>query len=355
MPNPSAARPPSRPSVSARRSARLGAVLVAGLGLLLSACGRPSAGDAVAAAAGGQRVRFQTDWHAQPEHGGHYQALALGYYAAVGLDVDVMVGGPGAFATQKVATGQVEFAMGRSDDVMLAVQQGLPLLIVCALMQQDPQALMLHAHDPVQTFADLNGRTVMAPPGAAWIKYLQQRHGIRLNFVPLNYGVAQFLSQPDFIQQCFITSEPYQVSRQGAAPRTLLIAHSGYDPYRVIIANPRFARENPAAVRAFVAASLRGWHDYLHGDPGPAEAMIAARNPAMDPDRLAYGRNTLRRLQLVEGDPARGDALGLLRRARLQRLADTLHELELLSTPLRLERFVTFEFLPDELRARVDD
>lgn len=323
--------------------------------VFLSACSRPSAVGEAAPASDLQRIRFQTDWHPQPEHGGHYQALAKGYYTEVGLDVDVMPGGPGAFATQKVATGQVDFAMGRSDDVMLAVQQGLPLLIVCALMQQDPQALMLHAADPARDFADLDGRTVMAPPGAAWINYLQKRHGIRLDFVPLNYGIAQFLSQPNFIQQCFITSEPYHVRRQGADPRTLLIAHSGYDPYRVIIANPRFARENPAAVRAFVAASLRGWHDYLHGDPGPAEAMIAARNPAMDPDRLAYGRNTLRRLQLVEGDPTRGDALGLLRRARLQRLADTLHELELLSTPLPLERFVTFEFLPDELRAQVDD
>jgi NitT/TauT family transport system substrate-binding protein len=326
-------------------SASLGLALTA---LLLTGCSRAgpearSAPDELVS------VRFQTDWHPQPEHGGHYQALARGFYTKAGLDVEIMPGGPGAFATQKVATGQVEFAMGRSDDIMLAVQQGLPVLIVCALMQHDPQALLLHADDPVDDFPDLDGRTVMAPPGAAWIRYIEARHNIRLSFVPLNYGLAQFMSQPDFIQQCFITNEPFHVRRQGLEPKTLLIADSGYDPYRVIITHPRFARENPAVVRAFVAASLRGWHDYLTGDPTPAHALIAARNPAMDAAFMTFGHTTLRELGLVTGDPTKNEYLGLLHRPRLQGLSDTLHDLGILTAPLPLERFVSFEFLPDQL------
>ena len=90
------------------------------------------------------KVGFQLDWFPSAEHGGHFEALVKNYYRDAGLDVTIVPGGPGASGMQKVALGQIEFAMGRSDDVILAVQHGLPLLIVGAQMQLDPQAILLH-------------------------------------------------------------------------------------------------------------------------------------------------------------------------------------------------------------------
>jgi NitT/TauT family transport system substrate-binding protein len=332
----------------ARTLSGIGSVL---LGLLaLGGCSRPPP-TTTAAGAAPTKVRFQTDWYPQAEHGGHYQALARGFYAEAGLDVEIMPGGPGAFVAQKLATGQADLAMGRGDDVFLAVSQGLPLLIVAALMQHDPQCLLLHEENPVSSFADLNGKAIMAAPGATWIEHVKARYRIDFSLIPLNYGLAQFMSDKAFIQQAFITNEPFYVRQAGARPKTLLIADSGCDSYRVIITSQRFARENPEAVRAFVAQSIRGWDDFLRGDPAPGKALIAARNEKMSDEFMGYSIEAMRRYRLVEGHADRGERTGLLTRRRLQEQIDLLATLKILERPLTVDQAVSFDFLPPELRA----
>tara|TARA_R110002050_G_scaffold159108_2_gene288491 strand:+ start:362 stop:1375 length:1014 start_codon:yes stop_codon:yes gene_type:complete len=322
--------------------------LIAALGLL-SGCGGSSPQKETKA--GLTPVKFQTDWYAQAEHGGYYQAVANGDFAAQGLDVDILQGGPGAFVAQKVATGQVQFGMGRSDDIMLAVKEGLPVVIVCALMQHDPQALLLHESDPANSFADLNGRTIMTAPGAAWTEYVQKQFGITFNVIPINYGLAQFMSDPTFIQQCFVTNEPYFVKQNGGAAKTLLIASSGYDPYRVIFTSKKFARENPAAVRAFVAASISGWDKFLNQDATPGKTLISSRNDKMSPEFIDFSIAAMKEAQLVGGDASRGERIGLLKRSRMQALSETLAQLGVLPAVMPLEDYVSFEFLPPDLAA----
>jgi NitT/TauT family transport system substrate-binding protein len=323
--------------------------------LLLAGCG--GGAPATSTDAEGRtltKVTFQTDWYPQAEHGGYYQARAKGYYAEVGLDVTILPGGPGAFGTQKVATGQAQFSMGRSDDLMLAVNEGLPLLIVSALMQHDPQGLLLHASNPINSFAELDDKPIMSTPASAWLRYVERAHNITLNIIPLNYGLAQFMADPNFIQQCFITNEPFFVRQNGGDPKTLLIADSGYDPYRVIFTSQRFARENPAAVRAFVAASIRGWDSFMDGDPAPGKALIAARNENMSHEFMAYSIAAMRAKKLVSGDPAAGERTGLLKRGRMQNLAENLHSLGVLPAVLPLDRYVSFDFLPADLAPLTD-
>ena len=326
--------------------------LGAALSILLSACGPSGPAPATGAAGSGlTKVRFQTDWYPQAEHGGYYQALAKGFYREVGLDVEILPGGPGAFVGQKVATGQAEFGMGRSDDHMLAVAEGIPLLMVSALMQRDPQALLLHDDDPVKTFTDLNGRTIMAVPGSAWISYVQARYQVKFNVIPLNYGLAQFMSDKTFIQQCFVTNEPFYVAQAGGKPRTLLLASSGYDPYRIIFTNHKLAREKPDLVRAFVAASIRGWDDFLSGDPAPGKKIIGERNEKMTSEFMDFTIRSLRESQLISGRPDQGERTGLLTRKRLEDQMKSLVELKMLSAPLPLEKAVSFDFLPADLQA----
>src|SRR4051812_20766247 len=169
-------------------------------------------------------VRFLTDWMPQPEHGGFYQALAKGYYRDAGLDVKIIPGGPGPRIEQKLVGGVGEIAMMRSDDTITQIGRGLPFVILDAFMQRDPQAILLHEENPVSSFADLNGKSIMAIPGSSWFDYLQRHYHITLNLIPSNYGLAQFMADKTFIQQCFITNEPYFVRKNGGKPKTLLIA-----------------------------------------------------------------------------------------------------------------------------------
>jgi len=283
-----------------------------------AAQGGPSAGRQLL------KVGFQLDWYPAPEHGGEYQALVKNFYRDAGLDVTIVTGGPDSYGIQKVATGRVEIAMGACDDVILAVRRGAPLLIVGAHLEHNPQAVMVHDDS------------------------LQSHYGISFSQIPSDYGLARFMADKNFIDQCFITNEPYFAQLNGVKTRALLIADAGYDPYRVIFTSKSFAREHPEAVRAFVACTARGWVDFMNGDASLARARIQAENQSQSPALMDYSMAAMRRYQLVEGDPAKGERACLITPARMTALVQALVGLKMLDAPLPLEEFVSFDFLPPE-------
>jgi NitT/TauT family transport system substrate-binding protein len=296
------------------------------------------------------QVILQTNWYAEAEHGGYYEALAKGYYREENLDVRIVQGGPGAYPVQKVAMGQVQFALARSDDLILASRQNLPVLIVSAQLEHDPQVIIVHAASPVTGFADLDGKSIMAEPGSAWISFLEQKYSIRINTIPENYGIAQFVADKNFIQQGFLTAEPFVFEQLKVPARAMLIADSGYDPYRVLFCSRPFAHSNPEVVRGFVRASIRGWEDCIRGDPSPANDLITADHSESTPAVLAYSWRELRRAHIVDGDAAKGERVGLITRRRLQTQIDTLQQLGLLTDKIPVEQVASFDFLPADLQ-----
>jgi NitT/TauT family transport system substrate-binding protein len=326
---------------------------VAALAALLAACSRSE--PAAAAAGGGEaalpKVRFKDDWFPQAEHGGFYQALAKGYYRQAGIDVEIIPGGPGVPVDQILLGGQVDLAMGRSDDIIVWDSMGLPFVIVGVYMERDPQAILVHDESPVRGFADLNNRTIMGVQGSTWIDFIKARYHIDFRLIPSNFGIAQFMADKDFIQQCFVTDEPYYVMKNGGHPRALLISDSGFRPYRVIYTTQRYAREHPAEVRAFVAASLRGWVDYMNGDTAPAMALILKGNGNMTQEFLDYSTKAMREDHIVLGKPEEGERLGLMTRRRLQEQVDDLVRLRLISGPIAVDKFARFDFLPAEAQS----
>ena len=319
------------------------------LATLVAACGRKGTQSSAAASAvppGPRKVVLQTDWFPQAEHGGFYQALAKGFYAQVGLDVDLWPGGPGAGIKLKVARGDADFGMLRSDDVILAASNGMALVIVAASMQHDPQALLLHADSPVKTFKDLDGRAVVGNVGMAWMPYLEKKYGITIEKRQNTYGLGEFLANPDTIQQCLVTNEPFFAQQHGRKVRTLSLSAAGYDCYHAIFTRRDLIRTAPEVVRAFVHASIRGWRDYLDGDPAPADALILKRNPQMTPELLRFSRSEMIIRSLVQGDRAKGEDVGQLALARLSDQMETLLSLKIMDVPIAINSVATKEFLP---------
>ncbi len=338
--------------ITTHKLARGTSAAAAALAVLLAGCSKPapSASQAGGAAAL-PRIRFKTDWYPQAEHGGFYQALARGFYRDAGIDVDIVPGGPGILVPQLMLSGQADIAMGRSDDILVFADQGLPFVIVGAYMEHDPQAILVHEEDTVRTFADLNNRTLMAVPGVHWIDFLKRRYHIDFRQIPSNFGIAQFMSDSTFIQQCFVTNEPYYVRKNGGHPRTLLLSDSGYDPYRIIFTTQAFLRDHPQEVRRFVAASIHGWDDFMNGDPSPGEALIAVRNTNMTKEFMEYSIKAMRDAHIISGKPELGERLGMMTRARMQEQVDALSQLKIIPGSLVLETIVRFDFLPPELQA----
>ncbi len=291
-------------------------------------------------------VTLQTDWFPQAEHGGFYQALAKGFYRDAGLAVDLLPGGPGAGINLRVAKGQADFGMNRSDDLIVAASQGLPVVMVAAVLQHDSQVLLVHEASPVKTLEDLAGRTVTASIGMAWIPWLKKTRGIEFSLRPQTYGLAGFFSDPEAIQQGLVTNEPYLAREKGIPIRTLPLRAAGLDVYHTIFCRRELTRTEPSVVRAFVLASIRGWQDYLEGDPAPAHALILERNSQMTRAFLDFSRDEIRSRGLVRGDAGLGENIGLIDLQRIRDQIDKLSQLKILREAPLVDTVATTEFLP---------
>jgi NitT/TauT family transport system substrate-binding protein len=322
-------------------------------GFVLTGCARKEATNAVSGEPGVTRaprkVVLQSDWFPQAEHGGYYQALAKGFYADAGLDVEIWPGGPGAGIKLKVARGDADFGMQRSDDLILAVSRSMPLVMVAATMQHDPLALMVHADSPVKTFRDLDGRAVVGNVGMAWFPYLESKHGIRIERRQNTYGLGEFLANREMIQQCLVTNEPFFAAQKGRQVRTMVLSDAGYDCYQGLFTRRELIRQSPEVVRAFVHASIRGWRSYLENDPTPANEMILKRNSQMTRELLDFSRAALISHRFVHGDPAKGEDIGQVSLARLEEQIRTLLELKILEKSVAIAEVATTEFLPPPL------
>jgi NitT/TauT family transport system substrate-binding protein len=322
-------------------SSKLALVLAAGFLASWSGCSRQGS-----TASALFKVRVQTDWFAQPEQGGVFQALARGFYRESGLDVEILPGGPGRPVLTGLLADQSDIELSQSDDVILRVKAGLPLVIIGAVMEHTPLAVMVHDSSPVRTVADLDGATVVALPGTTWMSFVKAKYNIDFKLIPMNFSIAPFMADKTLIQQCFVTSEPYFVGKAGGSARALVIADCGYDPYRVYATTKRFMAEHPAQVRAFVAASVRGWDDFMAGDATPGRRLIQSLNPQMTPAFMDYDIAAMARYHLVSGYAERGERTGLLAPRRLQEQIDQLVSLKVMASGLTIGDVASFDFIP---------
>src|SRR6202030_4224101 len=210
------------------------------------------------------KVILQADWYPQPEHGGFYTALLKGYYRDEGLDVDIQPGGPYVSVEKQVAVGAAQFGMSSSDKMLESVAVSQSLVAVAATMQRDPQGIMVRKDSPIHSFADLHGHTVAIKTGSTWWEYIERKYQLNsVHEVPAMMNVANFIADPNYVQQAFATSEPYFARQVGVETRVLLTSDAGYNPYLVMFVTRDFLQQHPEVVRKFVRASLKGWKDYL--------------------------------------------------------------------------------------------
>jgi NitT/TauT family transport system substrate-binding protein len=195
---------------------------------------------------------------------------------------------------------------------------------------------------------DLDGKTIMAGPASVWVQLVQLRYAVRFNLLPLAGDLARFMNDPAFLQQCFVTNEPFFAQERGARAGAILISKlcPEYDPYRVMFAGTAYLDRSPEIVRRFVRASVKGWREYLTGDPSPANEALRKLRPDLPPEFMAYSRAAMRDDALVLGDPARGERMGLLTRARLEQEINLLREVGVLDKPVTVDDVATFAFVP---------
>ncbi len=317
------------------------------LGLGLAVLRWPSGSRPSSATTGSLKaVSLATNWYAQAEHGGFYQAQATGLYENYGLDVSIQMGGTGVNILQLLAGRGVDFAMGSSLDALSALSVGIPLVTVAALFQKDPQCLLVHADAGIHRLEDLRGHPIFVSTGAnlSFWPFLRTRYG----FVddqkrPYGGSLAPFLLDHSAAQQGYITAEPFRFRQAtGLDPEVIWLADYGYNPYATTLETRQdLLQRDPDTVRRFVQASIAGWQSYLQ-DPAPAFALIKQANPQMDDDLLAYGYAQLKDRQILGPDPTQ---IGQMTDSRWQDTYQIMVEVGLFEPGLSYRKAYTLEFL----------
>jgi NitT/TauT family transport system substrate-binding protein len=276
------------------------------------------------------KITFVTDWKAQAEHGGFYEALAEGLYAKRGLDVKIVQGGPDVNVPQLLAGGAADFGMGSNSFItMNIVRQGLPIRAVMAIFQKDPQVLMSHPRRDINSLGDMKGKPVLisAASMTAFWPWLKAKFGFTDSQIrKYTFNLAPFIVDPNAIQEGYLTSEPFTVEQKaGWKPKVFLLADYGYPGYANMVLVPqKWIDTNPKAVQAFVQATRDGWLHYLDKDPRPGNALIKKANPDMTDAIIAQSIARMKQYNLVLSKDGLDFGLGSMTDKRWKTFYDTM-------------------------------
>ncbi|MER8418235.1 ABC transporter substrate-binding protein [Mesorhizobium sp. M1329] len=304
------------------------------------------------AAAANEKVTFGTNWLAEPEHGGYYQAVVDGTYAACGIDVTIMQGGPQVSGRPLLLAGKIDFYMGGNLlSAFDAVQQGIPMRVVAADFQKDPQVIMSHPGQGLDKWEDLKNadQYILGDEGAqTFFQWMVTDLGFdAAKRVPYTFNPAPFIANKKSIQQGYVTSEPFAVQKQGGfTPNQFLLADYGWDTYATTVETMQETIDKrPEVVQCFVDGSAKGWYNYLYGDNKAANEMIKKENPDMTDEQIAFSIEQLKKFGVVDSGDSEKLGIGAMSDARIQSFYDKMVKAKVAPAGVEIKKAYTLAFV----------
>jgi NitT/TauT family transport system substrate-binding protein len=299
-----------------------------------------------------EKVTFGTNWLAQAEHGGFYQSVADGTYRKLGLDVQIVPGGPQANNRMLLPVGRIDFYMGGNMlQAFSAVQENIPTIVVAASFQKEPQVLIAHPGEGFETFADLkksNDIYVSKEGLASFYQWMKSEHGFREEQTkPYTFSPAPFLANKKAVMQGYLSSEPVSIEKQaGIKPKVFLLADHGFDTYSTTIeTRTELVEKKPETVRKFVEGSILGWYNYLYGDNAAANALIKKDNPEMTDDLIAAGIRLMKEYGIVDSGDTLQLGIGAMTDARMKSFFDKMVKAGLYKADVDYKKSYTLAFV----------
>jgi len=297
------------------------------------------------------KVSFGTNWVAEGEHGGFYQALADGTYRKYGLDVTIVPGGPSVNNRILLPVGKIDFFLSANTlQAFDAVEQKIPTIEVAALFQKEPQVVIAHPDQGVDKFADLKKLTLFisnegVPTFYQWLKADFGFTDAQVR--PYTFNPQPFLANKKSAMQGYVTSEPFAIAKAANfTPQVFLLADQGFSAYSTLIETRReLIHKKPDVVQRFVDASIIGWNNYLFGDNGAANALIKKQNPEMTDELLAYCVTALKKYGIVDSGDALTLGVGAMTDARMKEFFDEMVRAGVTKSGLDYRKGYTLQFV----------
>src|SRR5262247_595641 len=297
------------------------------------------------------KVSFGTNWVAEAEHGGYYQALVDGTYRRYGLDVTIVPGGPNVNNRILLPVGKLDFFMSANTlQSFDAVEQNIPTVPVAAMFQKEPQVLMAHPGEGIDKFEDLKKLTLfISKEGlASYFQWLKADFGFSETQVkPYTSNPQPFLADKKSAMQGYVTSEPFAIEKAaGFKPKVFLIADQGFNSYSTLIETRRdLVDKKPDLVQRFVDASIVGWYNYLYGDNKAANALIRRQNPEMTDELIAYSIAKMKEYGIVDSGDATTLGIGAMTDARMKNFYDKMVRAGVVKPSVALDKSYTLQFV----------
>ena len=299
------------------------------------------------------KVSFGTNWVAEAEHGGFYQALADGTYRKYGLDVTIVPGGPQINNRVLLAVGKIDFFMSANTlQSFDAVEQKVPTIAIAAMFQKDPQVLIAHPDVGVEKFDDLKNKNLtlfVSKEGmATYFQWLKADYKFSdANVKPYTFNAQPFLADKMSAMQGYVTSEPFQVEKQGRfKPKVFLLADYGFNTYSTLIETRiALAQDKPDLVQRFVDASIIGWYNYLYNDNTAGNALIKKQNPEMTDELLAYSVAKMREHGIVDSGDTLKLGIGAMTDARMASFFDKMVRAQVVKPTVDFRKSYSLRFV----------
>ena len=295
------------------------------------------------------KVSFGTNWVAEAEHGGFYQALADGTYRQHGLDVTIVQGGPNVNNRILLTVGKIDFFLSANTlQGFDAVAENVPTIEVAALFQKDPQVFI--AHPGVEKFADLKNLTLfISKEGmASYYQWLKADYGFTdAQVKPYTFNPQPFLADRKSAMQGYVTSEPFAIEKAAHfKPEVFLLADQGFSAYSTLIETRRvLVDQKPDLVQRFVDASIIGWYNYIYGDNTPGNALIKKENPEMTDDLLAYSVAAMKQHGIVDSGDTLTLGVGAMTDTRMKNFFDQMARAGVVKPDLDYRKCYTLQFV----------
>jgi NitT/TauT family transport system substrate-binding protein len=297
------------------------------------------------------KVRFGTNWVAEAEHGGFYQALADGTYRKYGLDVTIVQGGPNTNNRILLPVGKIDFFLSADNlQGFDAITQNIPTVEVAAIFQKDPQVLIAHPDQGIDKFEDLKNLTIFVSQEgvATYYQWLKADYGFKDSQVkPYTFNPQPFLANKKSAMQGYVTSEPFAIQKAAhITPKVFLLADLGFSAYSTLIETRRdLVDKKPDLVQRFVDASIIGWYNYIYGDNSAANALIKKQNPEMIDDLLAYSVKAMRQYGIVDSSDSLRLGVGTMTDARMKNFFDEMVRAGVVKAGLDYRKAYTLQFV----------
>ncbi len=298
-----------------------------------------------------EKVVFGTNWVAQGEHGGYYQALADGTYEACGLDVEIKPGGPQANNRILLPVGKIDFLMGGNMlEAFASIEQGIPTKVVAVHFQKEPQVLMTHPDQGLDTWESLKTIPILLGKDGlnSFYRWMVSEFGFSLEQVrPYTFNPAPFIANPQSAQQGYVTSEPYAIEKEaGFKPVIFLLADYGYNSYSTTVeTRDELIEEKPEVVQCFVDGSAIGWYNFLYGDNSKAVDMIMKANPGMTKEQIDFTIDKLKEYEIVDSGEALTKGIGAMSDEHIQSFFDKMVEADVIKASIPYGQSYTLQFV----------